>query len=127
MQIKPDMLLMLMWQDAVDWLGTAVGAGRKRLTQVRNLEGDPCSCISFQREGCTGKQLSVTAPGALSQLSRTVVFINISGIRSSVTLSPALSLQSWVSDPGLCPRCEISSGNYKCGISGGGGELDRHS
>lgn len=81
MQIKPDMLLMLMWQDAVDWLGAGVGAGRKRLMQVRNLEGDPCSCISFQREGCAGKQLSVTAPGALSQLSRTVVFINISGIR----------------------------------------------
>lgn len=45
-----------------------------------------------------------------------------------MTLSaPALSLEGWVSAPGLCLRCEISSGNYKCEILRGGGELDRHS
>lgn len=57
---------MVMWQDPVDWLGCGlgVGAGRKRLTPVRNLEGDPCSCITFQREGCTGKQLSSLLQGS---------------------------------------------------------------
>lgn len=120
---------MVMWQDSVDWLGMCVGAGRKRLTQVRNLEGDPCSCISFQREGCTGKQLSSLLQGLFAtRLAGQWYLLTSMAFGSLMTLSaPALSLKSWVSALGLCPRCEISSGNYKCEILGDGGELDLHS
>lgn len=119
---------MLMWQDPVDWLGTGVGAGKKRLMQVKNLEGDPCSCITFQREGYTGKQLSSLLRGLFPTcLAGQWYLLTSLAFGSGVTLSaPAPSFESWVSAPGLCPRCEISSGNYKCGILGDGGELDRH-
>lgn len=97
--------------------------------QVRNLEGDPCSCITFQRDGCTGKQLSSLLQGLFpTRLAGQWYLLTSLAFGSLVTLSaPALSLESWVSAPGLCPRCEISSANYKCEILRGGGGLDRHS